>query len=258
MRFPVKKLMLILLGLFLLPIAVRAILYLTVDDHPRRWRDADWSSAGLLPRASADREARVLVFAGRSGNWKGIFAVHSWIVIKPENADHYTRYDVAGWGQPVHVNGWPPDGRWFGYMPQIIGDIRGPEAAAAIPKIQAAIKAYSYAKAGDYRIWPGPNSNTFVATVLRAVPEFGIVLPPEAIGKDFRADGALVGLTGSRTGIEASLWGMAGVKLAWVEGLEMNLLGLVAGLDLRRPALKLPGYGRIGLDAATAVATPHR
>ena len=30
----------------------------------------------------------------------------------------------------------------------------------------------------------------------------------------------------------------------------MNFLGLVAGLDLRNPGVKLPGFGRIGFAAA--------
>jgi glycosyltransferase involved in cell wall biosynthesis len=80
-------------------------------------------------------------------------------------------------------------------------------------------------------------------------------LPPEAIGKDFRADGAVFGLTGSETGIEASLWGLLGVKLGWVEGLEVNLLTLVAGLDIRHPAVKLPGFGRLGIESAAPTAT---
>jgi hypothetical protein len=42
---------------------------------------------------------------------------------------------------------------------------------------------------------------------------------------------------------------MLGVKIGWVEGLEINLLSLIAGLDLRQPALKLPGFGRIDLTA---------
>jgi hypothetical protein len=28
---------------------------------------------------------------------------------------------------------------------------------------------------------------------------------------------------------------------------EINVLGLVAGIDIRRPAIKLPGFGRIGM-----------
>jgi hypothetical protein len=39
-----------------------------------------------------------------------------------------------------------------------------------------------------------------------------------------------------------------------VEGVEINLGGLVAGLDIREPALKLPGFGRIGLPSSTANA----
>ena len=80
-----------------------------------------------------------------------------------------------------------------------------------------------------------------------------MALLPNAVGKDFRP-GPFIGLTDSRTGFEASLWGLIGVKLGWVEGAEINLLGLVAGLDLRNPALKLPGFGRIGVPMPTAVA----
>jgi hypothetical protein len=133
--------------------------------------------------------------------------------------------------------------------------VRGSEAAALIPRVKAAIADYSYSNFGDYRIWPGPNSNTFTATVLRAVPQLEATLPSNAVGKDFRAY-PYIGLTDSRTGVEASLWGLLGVKLGWVEGIEVNFLGLVAGLDLRHPAVKLPGFGRIGFDDGTAIAAP--
>jgi hypothetical protein len=73
-------------------------------------------------------------------------------------------------------------------------------------------------------------------------------MPPEAIGKDFRADGSLFGLTESGTGVEMSLYGLLGLKVGRVEGLEVNFLSLVAGLDTRRPAVKIPAFGRIGFD----------
>jgi hypothetical protein len=243
----VKRFQQIVAIVFLLPIAIRTGLYVA-GNHPRSWRDANWSSTGLLPPAVSNREARVLVFSARNGTWRSIFAVHTWIVVKPENAERYMRYDVTGFGQPVRVNGFPPDARWFSYNPQVVADIRGVAAAAAIPKIEGAIRAYPFANDGDYRLWPGPNSNTFVATILRAVPELAVAMPPEAIGKDFRPDGSFVGLTASRTGYEVSIYGLLGVKLGWVEGVELNLLTLVAGLDLRHPALKLPGVGRFGID----------
>ena len=102
------------------------------------------------------------------------------------------------------------------------------EAEALIPKIETAIKDYRYDRAGNYRLWPGPNSNTFVATVLRAVPDSGIALPSNAVGRDFRSL-PYAGLTDSRTGVEANLWGLLGVKIGLVEGIEVNVLGLVAG-----------------------------
>jgi hypothetical protein len=80
------------------------------------------------------------------------------------------------------------------------------------------------------------------------------MLPPNAVGRDFRPL-PYAGLTDSGTGIEANLWGVLGVKFGWVEGVEVNVLGLVAGLDLRHPALKLPAFGRVGFESvATAAA----
>jgi hypothetical protein len=247
----------LLMAVFLLPVIARASLF-AVGNAPRSWRDADWSSTGSLPQARAEPQARVLVLSSRAGGWKGVVAVHSWIVLKRAGASGWTRYDVAGWGNPLKVNNWPPDGRWFGSVPSVVADVRGAAAEALIPKIEAAVRNYQYAQAGEYRVWPGPNSNTFVATVLRAVPELGVELPPNAIGRDFRPL-PYAGASGSRTGIEANLWGLLGVKLGWVEGIEVNVLGLVAGLDLRHPAVKLPGFGRIGLfDGPTALAAAAR
>lgn len=244
--------MLILFAVFLAPLLARAALYVMSDD-PRSWRDADWSSTGLLPPAAADQQARVIVFTGTTGAWKGIFSVHSWVVYKHANATAWTRHDVVGWGSPVRTNNWPPDGRWYGNMPVAIADVSGDEAEKLIPRIEAAVNDYRYAQNGDYRIWPGPNSNSFVAAVLRSVPELGVALPPNAVGRDYRA-GVYAGLTDSRTGVEFNLSGLAGFKLGWVEGVEVNLLGLVAGLDVRHPGVKLPGFGRIGFGAPAVVA----
>jgi hypothetical protein len=244
--------MLAIFAIFLVPLLARAALY-AAGSGPRSYRDADWSSTGALPPARQFEPARVVVFTGTTGAWKGVFSVHSWIVFKRAGAKDWTRYDVVGWGMPVRTNGWPADGRWYGNMPVAIADVSGPDAAKMIPKIEAAVRDYSYRQAGDYRIWPGPNSNSFVAAVLRAVPELDATLPPNAVGRDFR-DRFYAGLTDSGTGVELNLKGFAGIKLGWHEGIEVNLLGLVAGLDLRHPALKLPGFGRIGVEAPIGTA----
>ena len=122
-----------------------------------------------------------------------------------------------------------------------------------ILRVEATVKAYTYRHAGDYLIWPRPNSNSLTAAVLRAMPELGVTLPPNAVGRDFRRR-PYVGLTDSRIGIEINLFGIAAFKIGWVEGVELDLLGLVAGLDLRHPGIKLPGFGRIGVEAPVATA----
>src|SRR5688572_8409165 len=136
-----KPFVLFLIALFLLPVVARAAAF-ALSDQPRSYRDADWSSIGSLPPPDEHPQARVLVLSGRTGGWKGVLAVHSWIVIKRENGTRWTRFDVVGWGNPVRVNGWAPDGRWFGSRPTVVVDVRGPEAARLIPKIEAAVKDY--------------------------------------------------------------------------------------------------------------------
>lgn len=245
-RKPHRVLAVLLIGALLAPIGARAALF-AFEEQPQSWWRADWSSMGSLPPAHAHPQARVLVLSARAGGWRGIFAVHSWIVLKPANAERWTRYDVVGWGNPIRTNGWAPDGRWRGNDPVVVADVRDADAERLIPKIEAAVRRYQWRNAGDYRAWPGPNSNTFVADVLRAVPELGVALPGNAIGRDFRP-AFYAGLSDSGTGVEVNLSGYAGLKLGWVEGIELNVLGLVLGVDVRRPAITLPGFGRLGPD----------
>jgi hypothetical protein len=232
---------------FVLPLATHAAWWAMRTDVAASWSRADWTSANILPEASAHRPAAIRIYAARTGRWKGIFAHHSWIVLKTEGARRYARFDKVGWGSPVRTDGWPADARWFGNDPQLVLALDGEEAERLIPKITKAIAAYPYRNWGDYRVWPGPNSNTFVAWVVSQVPELQVALPPTALGKDFHAFSEIVSATPSQTGVQVQLAGLFGLTLGWVEGIEVNLFGFVAGLDIRRPALKLPGWGRIGL-----------
>ncbi|RKK03970.1 DUF3750 domain-containing protein [Pseudoroseomonas wenyumeiae] len=237
------------LGLFLLffilPLCISAALYWQ-KGQGAGWQTADRTSAGLLPAPAAHRPAVLRVFAAQTVRWRGIFAVHCWIAFKPEGAAHYTRYDYTAWGEPIRMNGFEPDGRWFGHLPETVFSADGAAAEALIPRVKQAIAEYAFRNRGDYQAWPGPNSNTFVAAVLDGLPEVTLALPPNAIGKDYPYDGRWLRGTPSGTGLRLTLGGYGGLTLAWVEGIEINILGAVAGLDLRRPALKLPGLGRLG------------
>ena len=216
------------------------------------WRSATHRSAGFAPDPASHREPVVQVYASRAFAWRGAFADHTWIAVKPEGAASYTRYEVIGWyaggGRSVvsESSQRAPDAEWYGSPPRLVRDLRGAEAQAVIDRLQQAIASYPYP--AEYRIWPGPNSNTFVAHLGLALPELRLAMPSTAIGKDYVSLREFVGPSPSHTGFAVSLYGLAGVMAAWDEGVEVNVLGLVAGVDLRRPALKIPGIGRVPGD----------
>ena len=215
----------------------------------RDFRTADRSSAGIAPSAETTAEAVVQVYYARALNWRGIFGVHTWIATKPENAAEYTIHQVIGWRlyrglSAVASAPGIPDGRWFGNEPTLITELRGESASLAIPKIIAAVASYPYPN--EYKVWPGPNSNTFMAYIGRQVPELHMDLPATAIGKDYPINGSLLDRTPSGTGYQLSMLGVLGLSMAREEGVELNLLGLSFGIDFYKPALKLPFIGRIG------------
>lgn len=251
----IKAALILFTVFYLLPLAVSALIY-RFEGSGTDWRSADRSSTGQLAAPASTPQAVVRIFAAQTVRWRGIFATHTWIVLKPAGANAYTRYDYTAWGDPVRVNGFEPDGRWFGRPPHLVFAADGEAAASLIPKMQAAIRDYAWRKQGDYRAWPGPNSNTFVAAVLDAVPEIHLVLPSTAIGRDYPYDGQWLRWAHSGTGIMVTAGGYAGVTIAWVEGIEVNILGGVAGLDVRRPAIKLPGLGRFGMPSDSEAPTP--
>ncbi|MEX0802871.1 MAG: DUF3750 domain-containing protein [Candidatus Binatia bacterium] len=217
----------------------------------RDYRTADRSSAGIAPPAETTPEAVIQVYGARALNWRGIFGVHTWIATKPPHASQYTVHHVIGWrayrNLPVVVSA-PgiPDGRWFGNEPELIAELRGDIAAQAIPKIFEAVATYPYPN--EYKVWPGPNSNTFMAYVGRQVPELKMDLPATAIGKDYPTNGSVIDQAPSGTGYQLSLLGVLGVTMAREEGFELNLLGLNFGIDFLKPALRLPFIGRLGMS----------
>lgn len=214
------------------------------------WRSADsYTPAGLAPEPDEAPEAIVQVYAARAFNWRGVFAVHTWIATKPAKAPTYLIHQVMGWmawrgSAVVQTSDTRPDRYWYGAKPELLAELRGEAASKAIPKILRAIDDYPYRD--RYVVWPGPNSNTFSAFVGRQVPELALDLPVTAIGKDYLTDAALVGPAPSQTGYQLSLYGLFGLLAAKKEGVELNLLGLSFGIDPTGPAIKLPAYGRVG------------
>lgn len=244
-RFFIRMLFFILI-VFLLPAGVSLAWWVSLE-RPRSWSSADWSSAGVLPPAAAVDGSVIHLMAARTGGLKGALSVHSWLVIKKSGESRYNRYDKVGWGQPLRVNAYAADGRWYSNRPAIVKTLNGAVAARLIPKIEAAIERYPHREHGHYGIWPGPNSNSFIAHILREVPEIGAVLPANAVGRDYLADGRFLHVSAKAGEVKLSLNGLIGLTAGWVSGVELNFLGLVAGVDLRRPAVKLPGFGRIGM-----------
>jgi hypothetical protein len=116
----------------------------------------------------------------------GWLAAHYWFVVR--DGERCERWEVwqakdAG-GRSIghlHCNLKPPEAHVGGGPTQLFAEWHGDQAAA----LQRALLG-SYPHCDTYRYWPGPNSNTYVAWVLR---EAGISHPLGrlAIGKDFSA-----------------------------------------------------------------------
>ncbi len=213
------------------------------------WWTSRRDSTGIAPDpAQLAQTAIVQVYAAPTYGWRGLVAVHPWIIFKRAGETRYSRYDVIGWGSGsvIRRDYALPDGFWFGSRPRLLADHRGPRAQAMIPRIEAAIKSYPYPY--TYRAWPGPNSNTFMAHIGRKVPELGLDLPANAIGKDYRTLTHPLGLPPSGKGVQLSLLGVLGLTLGVKEGVEVNILAINLGVDFISPALRLPFIGRLGYD----------
>jgi hypothetical protein len=174
-------------------------------------------------------------------------AAHYWFVVFDPVSRQWHRWEVwqvkeAG-GQSighVHCDLMHPDSGVGGGAYRIVAEWGG-SAARAICAVLTHAQDYPYRD--RYRAWPGPNSNTFVAWVLR---EAGLhhSLDPRAIGKDY------CGLLGMRLSsrppcaqVETPL---LGVRLSLQDGVELHLLCFTFGLRLSPPEVDTP-FGRLGV-----------
>lgn len=249
-----KLLLLVLAAWIVIPVAVSCARY---SAPGYSWSNAPRHSSGLAPDPKSHPDAVVQIYNARAFAWRGIFATHPWIVVKKSGAPGYTRYEVVGWGSgsKLRTDYATADGLWYGSEPSLLVDLRGPQADVLIGRIESAVASYPYKD--DYRTWPGPNSNTFLAHVAREVPQLSLDIPASAIGKDYRPWHRPVGYAPSGTGVQFSILGLVGATLAAEEGVEFNLLGLSFGVDVLRPALRLPAIGRLGMpENSPATARP--
>ena len=209
------------------------------------WRTASREPVGLAPDPKLVTDAVVQVYGARTLGVKGLFGVHTWVAVKPSGAPVWTVYEVIGWrlrysDSALVVRTRDADGRWFGHEPELYADKRGAGVDELIKRIDKAAQDYPFA--GEYSVWPGPNSNTFTAWIARAVPELEVDLPATAIGKDYLG-ASVVSTAPSGSGFQFSLGGLLGVSASVVDGVELNLLGLNFGVG--RSGVKLPMVGRI-------------
>ncbi|MDB4837204.1 DUF3750 domain-containing protein [Marinomonas sp.] len=153
------------------------------------WRTASREPAGIAPDPQKESAAVIEFYAADAFSWRGWFAVHSWLATKEKGASEYKVYEVTGWrvrrGLPA-LNEYTtstPDRYWFGAKPEKILSIVGSEAEVLIPKISTAVARYPWAN--EYKVFPGPNSNTFPTWVGLQVPELKLDMPFNAIGSGY-------------------------------------------------------------------------
>ncbi len=232
------------MALFLLP-ALVSLAYWIAKHRSRSWFGDDLSPTGVLTGTAQEHEAAIYILCARTEGLKGGLALHAWIVTKEAGSEQYNRYDKVGWGDPIRRNEYAPDAKWYANDPQVIKIIKGPETSLLIKRVEQLIKEYPHSKQGSYMAWPGPNSNTFVAHILRQIPEMEIVLPANAIGRDYLPGGRIVHIARDNRDINFNLYGLIGLSLGFRSGIELSFLGLVIGVDLATMNLKLPGFGRL-------------
>lgn len=140
------------------------------------------------PNPAEHPDAVIQVYGANVWGLRGKFAIHTWVAVKPKNAQSYTNYQVIGWrlrrtGSAVSVSAGDPARPWFGSEPILLHDVRGAAADALAARVQAAASSYPFDR--EYTMWPGPNSNSFVAWIGLEVPELGLALPAKAIGQSW-------------------------------------------------------------------------
>lgn len=168
--------------------------------------------------------------------WYSRFASHSFVEYRESPSSAWRRLEIVNkdsgivheeisqaeatattrWGNPVHL------------VSQ--SKVDGP---LVVRKMEKIAKNYDDSL---YRPWPGPNSNTFTTEIIREVNGVTGMLEHNGVGKDH---GLYFGPTTGGTGLEIQATYL-GVEAGLREGVQLNLLGLTAGVGIWPPSLKVP------------------
>jgi len=201
--------------------------------------------------------------------WYSRFAEHAWIDVKQGDEASWTRIEIGGPSSGIDVSHTPAEDvrvpiRW-GNRVSVLETITGEKAKRAIPRLlELAAEEQDFgswekvidgennwhtirhpAQARAYDAWPGPNSNTFTATLIEGTPDLHAELHHNSVGKDYPR-GMRVGMTSSGYGFEADL-GYLGAGIGLRQGVELHFMQLTAGISLWPPAIKIPLLPRLGI-----------
>jgi len=257
-RFWLLYIPLAILTLYIAPISYQLAVHHFEWKPAIAWASGSGGTEQLAEDPTKTNDAIIQVYAARAARWRGSLGVHTWIAVKKSNEDFYTRLEVIGyalrWGnQTVQMRRGQPDRNWYGNPPDLLRELRGSvKVDKLIDQIFAMAADYQYND--EYHVWPGPNSNTFIAHLVRKIPELSVDLPPTALGKDYLPGNKLFGKPASGKGFQFSVNGLFSIVVSQEEGFELNLLGATAGLDLSPPAIKLPAVGRLGMQDSKRIS----
>lgn len=213
-------------------------------------------------------DAPIVQLHGRRSYVFDAIAVHPWFVAWDPVAGRWETWDVYAMRGPGRerdvstVTLTSVDGKEFpyevidervGYIDRyaggpyapatgvLLGEWTGAEARRILDVLQ---RPDDYPYVDTYHLWPGPNSNTYAAWVMREAG-VSIDLHPMQVGKDYLGlwgFGAWLTSTWSGVQVETPI---VGAKVGLLDGIEVHVLALTLGVDTWPPALKTP-FGRFG------------
>ncbi|MCP5536864.1 MAG: DUF3750 domain-containing protein [Akkermansiaceae bacterium] len=170
------------------------------------------------------------------------FATHSWVDYRSDTRSPWRRIEIVNKTSGLQHHTIPDDvahaGKRWGNRVRILSQSDGKKNPRFVSDIMRFAERYD---ASVYRVWPGPNSNSFAENLIRGVDGVSAVLDHNAVGKEH---GFYVGKTAGGTGLELQT-PLVGCALGLREGAELSLLGLSGGVALYPPVVKIPFLPRL-------------